>query len=50
MTVLWLRDGLTLLFAPGALAGMQLFQEFGMAPVLQGLGTALILAIVEQVP
>jgi two-component system sensor histidine kinase LytS len=49
VTVLWLRDGLTLLFAPGALAGMQMFQEFGMAPVLQGLGTALILSIVEQV-
>jgi two-component system sensor histidine kinase LytS len=28
---------------------MQLFQELGMAPVLQGLGTALILSIVEQV-
>jgi LytS/YehU family sensor histidine kinase len=49
LTVLWLRDGLTLLSAPGALAGMQMFQEFGTAPVLQGLGTALILVIVEQV-
>jgi two-component system sensor histidine kinase LytS len=48
-TVLWLRDGLTLLFAPGALAGMQVFLEVGIATVLQGLGTALILAIVEQV-
>ena len=49
VTVLWLRDGLTLLFAPGALAGMQMFRQIGMAPVLQGLGTALILAVVEQV-
>jgi two-component system sensor histidine kinase LytS len=28
---------------------MQMVQEFGMAPVLQGLGTALILTVVEQV-
>jgi hypothetical protein len=44
--VLWLRDGLTLLCAPAALAGMQMFRQMGIAPVLQGLGTALILAIV----
>jgi LytS/YehU family sensor histidine kinase len=48
-TVLWLRDGLTLLWAPDALAGMQMFRQMGIAPVLQGLGTALILAIVALV-
>jgi len=45
-TVTWLRDGLTLLFAPAALAGVQMFWQMGIAPVLQGLGTALILALV----
>ena len=45
-TVLWLRDGLTLLWTPDALAGIQMFRQMGIAPVLQGLGTALILAIV----
>jgi two-component system LytT family sensor kinase len=41
-TVSSLRDGLTLLCAPGALAGVQM----AIAPVLQGFGTALILAVV----
>ena len=45
-TVSSLRDGLTLLWAPGALAGVQLFGQMAIAPVLQGLGTALILAVV----
>jgi LytS/YehU family sensor histidine kinase len=45
---LWLRDGLTLLSAPGSLAGIQMFQQMGIAPVLQGLGTALIMAIVAS--
>jgi hypothetical protein len=36
-TVSSLRDGLTLLCAPGALAGVQM----AIAPVLQGFGTAL---------
>jgi LytS/YehU family sensor histidine kinase len=49
VTVLWLRDGLILLFAPGALAGMPLFRQMGIAPVLQGLGTALILAVMALV-
>jgi len=45
-TVSSLRDGLTLLWAPGALAGVQMFGQMAIAPVLQGLGTALILAVV----
>jgi two-component system sensor histidine kinase LytS len=45
--VLWLRDGLTLFCAPAALAGIHMFRQMGIAPVLQGLGTALILAIVS---
>jgi LytS/YehU family sensor histidine kinase len=48
-TVSWLRDGLIFLCAPGALAGVQIAGQIGIAPVLQGLGTALILAIVAQV-
>ena len=44
-TVSWLRDGI-LLFVPGALAGAQMFGQFGIAPALQGLGTASILAVV----
>jgi two-component system LytT family sensor kinase len=45
-TVLSLRDGLTLLCSPGALAGVQMFGQMAIAPVLQGFGTALILAVV----
>jgi two-component system LytT family sensor kinase len=45
----WLRDGLILLWSPGALAGLQIPGQLGIAPVLQGFGTALILAIVAQV-
>jgi two-component system LytT family sensor kinase len=48
-TVTWLRDGLTLLFVPGARAGLQTFGQMGIGPVLQGLGTALVLAIVAMV-
>ena len=44
-----LRNGLVFFYAPGALAGMQMFGQMGIGPVLQGLGTALILAIVAQV-
>src|SRR3984893_6919771 len=47
-TVTWLRDGLTLLFVPGARAGLQTFGQMGIGPVLQGLGTALVLAIVAM--
>jgi LytS/YehU family sensor histidine kinase len=45
-TVSWLRDGLILLFAPVARTGVQTFGQMGMASVLQGLGTALVLAVV----
>jgi two-component system LytT family sensor kinase len=48
-TVSCLRDGLTFLCAPHSLAGEQTFRQMGMASVLQGLGTALILAIVALV-
>src|SRR5258705_4338141 len=44
-----LRSGLIFFFAPHSPAALQRLEEIGMAPVLQALGTALILAIVEQV-
>jgi LytS/YehU family sensor histidine kinase len=44
-----LRDGLIFLSASGALAGVQISEQIGIAPVLQGFGTALILVIVAQV-
>src|SRR6266478_7883014 len=44
-----LRSTLIFLLAPHSSAAVHKFEEIGMAPVLQGLGTALILAIVEQV-
>src|ERR1700730_3481411 len=44
-----LRDGSNFFYAPGARATLQTFGQLGMAPALQGLGTALILAIVAQV-
>jgi len=44
-TVSWLRDGLILLCVPSARAEVQIFGLFGIAPVLQGLGTALVLAV-----
>ena len=43
-----LRSGLIFFFAPHSPAALHI-EEIGMAPVLQALGTALILAIVEQV-
>jgi LytS/YehU family sensor histidine kinase len=42
-------SGLIFLLAPYSAAALQRIAEIGMAPVLQGLGAALILAIVEQV-
>jgi LytS/YehU family sensor histidine kinase len=48
-TVSCLRDGLTFLWAPHALAGVQIFRQMGIAPVLQGFGTALILAILALI-
>ena len=44
-----LRSGLIFIFAPHSPAALHRLEEIGMAPVLQALGTALILAIVEQV-
>ena len=43
-----LRDGLTLLRASEGLKA-QIFEQIGIAPVLQGLGTALILAVIALV-
>jgi two-component system, LytTR family, sensor kinase len=44
-----LRNGLIFFLAPHAPAAPQRLEQIGIAPVLQGLGTALILAIVGQV-
>src|SRR5246127_5442667 len=44
-----LRSGLTFFFAPHSPAALRRIEDIGMAPLLQGLGTALILAIVQQV-
>jgi two-component system LytT family sensor kinase len=44
-----LRNGLVFFCAPSSPAAPQRIEEIGTAPVLQGLGTALILAIIEQV-
>jgi len=45
-----LRDSPNYLYIPGSgAAALETLGQLGMAPVLQGLGTALILAIVEQV-
>jgi two-component system LytT family sensor kinase len=47
--VSFLRNGLIFLLAPHSPAALQRIEQIGMAPVLQALGTALILAIVGQV-
>ena len=44
-----LRNGLVFFYAPDSHPAPHRVEEIGMASVLQGLGTALILAIVEQV-
>ncbi len=44
-----LRSGLFFFFAPNPRATLPPFEQIGIAAVLQGLGTALILAIVQQV-
>ena len=49
LVVSWLRAGLTFLCIPGTRAGGQMIGQLGIAPMLQGLGTALILAIVAHV-
>ncbi len=48
-TVSCIRDGLIYLCAPDALPGVQKLEQMAVAPVLQGLGTALILTIVALV-
>ena len=48
LSVSLLRSGLNYLYTPGAGAALHRLEEIGMAPVLQGLGTALILAIVSR--
>jgi two-component system, LytTR family, sensor kinase len=48
LIISWVRTGLTLLLVP-AREGAQVFGQLGIAPVLQGLGTALILAVVAHV-
>jgi two-component system, LytTR family, sensor kinase len=47
--VSWLRSGLLFLCDPHSRAALHSLEQIGIAPILQGLGTALILAIVEQV-
>jgi two-component system LytT family sensor kinase len=47
--VSWLRGGLTMFSVPGARTGSEILEQMVIAPVLQGLGTALILAIVAHV-
>jgi two-component system LytT family sensor kinase len=44
-----LRDGANFFYVPSAPAILQTFGQLGLAPALQGLGTAMILAIVAQV-
>jgi len=44
-----LRSGLVLLLAPHSSAAVHELEEIAMAPVLRGLGTALVLAIVGRV-
>jgi two-component system LytT family sensor kinase len=49
LAVSWTRDGLILSFAPHSHAAVQAIGQTGLTPIVQGLGTALILAIVAQV-
>ena len=44
-----MRDTLIFLCTPGMRTPMQIFPQLGIAPVLQGLGTALILAVVALI-
>jgi two-component system sensor histidine kinase LytS len=48
LAVSWFRDGLLLLFAPSIVLPAHAWHQLGVAPFIQGLGTALILAIVQQ--
>jgi len=49
LVVSLLRSGLIFFYAPNPRATLPPFEQIGIAAVLQGLGTALILAIVQQV-
>jgi len=49
LAVSLLRSGLLFLYAPNPRTTLQTFEQIGIAPVLQGLGTALVLAIIQQV-
>ena len=49
LAVSLLRNVLVFFYFPGARTGVQIFAKMGIAPVLQGLGTALILAVVALV-
>src|ERR1700757_2812731 len=48
LAVSLLRTGLIFFFAPHSPAALRRIEDIGMAPLLQGLGTALILAFLEQ--
>jgi two-component system LytT family sensor kinase len=49
LTVSLLRSGLIFFYTPNARAALDTFEQIGMAPVVRGLGTALILAIIAHV-
>jgi two-component system, LytTR family, sensor kinase len=49
LAVSLLRNGLVFFYVPGVRTAVHVFAEMGTAPVLQGLGTALILAVVALV-
>jgi two-component system sensor histidine kinase LytS len=48
LAVSWLRNGLLLIFAPGHVLGAETWHQLEVAPIIQALGTALIVAIVAQ--
>jgi two-component system sensor histidine kinase LytS len=48
LAVSWLRDGLLFAFGADSPATGQSWQQAAVAPLIQGLGTALILAIIAQ--
>jgi two-component system, LytTR family, sensor kinase len=48
LAVSWFRDGLLLIFAPSTVLAAHAWHQLAVAPFIQGLGTALILAIVAQ--
>jgi two-component system, LytTR family, sensor kinase len=48
LAVSWLRNGLLLIFAPDTVLAAHTWHQLEISPVIQGLGTALIVAIVAQ--